>query len=63
METHETRDDQATMATDPVCGMEVDPAAAAATSEYRGKTYYFCAVGCKKRFDNDPQSYISAQEP
>jgi Cu+-exporting ATPase len=42
--------------------MEVDPATAAATSEYQGQTYYFCAVGCKNRFDKDPQSYISAQE-
>ncbi|HEX5549043.1 MAG TPA: YHS domain-containing protein [Ktedonobacterales bacterium] len=63
METHDTRDDRATLATDPVCGMEVDPATAAATSEYQGKTYYFCAVGCKNRFDKDPQSYIGAQEP
>ncbi|HEY7342708.1 MAG TPA: YHS domain-containing protein [Ktedonobacterales bacterium] len=63
MEAHNTGDGQATLATDPVCGMEVDLATAAATSEYQGKTYYFCAVGCKNRFDKDPQSYIDAQEP
>jgi Cu+-exporting ATPase len=63
METHDMRGEQATLATDPVCGMEVDPATAAATSEYQGTTYYFCAVGCKNRFDKDPQSYIDAQEP
>jgi YHS domain-containing protein len=29
------------MAKDPVCGMMVDEEKAAATSEYKGKTYYF----------------------
>ena len=47
------------MAKDPICGMEVDEKSAAATSEYRGKTYYFCAVGCKKAFDADPEKYLS----
>lgn len=36
------------MAIDPVCKMEVDEKSAAATSEYQGKTYYFCAPGCKR---------------
>lgn len=45
------------MAKDPICGMEVDEKKAAATSEYKGKTYYFCAVSCKKKFDQDPQKY------
>jgi len=43
------------MAIDPVCGMEVDEKEAAATSEYKGKTYYFCAFGCKKAFDENPE--------
>jgi len=46
------------MATDPVCGMEVREDKAAATSEYRGKKYFFCAVGCKVRFDKDPEKYL-----
>lgn len=46
------------MAQDPVCNMEVDEKAAAATSEYKGKTYYFCAVGCKQAFDSDPEKYL-----
>ncbi|HJW76676.1 MAG TPA: YHS domain-containing protein [Thermoleophilia bacterium] len=45
------------MATDPVCDMTVDEASAAATSEYRGKTYYFCSVGCKREFDENPEQY------
>ena len=36
------------MAIDPVCKMEVEESKAAATSEYKEKKYYFCAVGCKK---------------
>jgi YHS domain-containing protein len=48
---------------DPVCGMDVDPASAAATSEHAGATYYFCAVGCKEAFDADPQKYLSGAAP
>jgi len=45
------------MERDVVCGMNVDPAKAAATSEYNGKTYYFCAKACKNKFDAEPQKY------
>lgn len=47
------------MARDPVCGMAVDKNKAAATSEYKGKTYYFCAHGCKRAFDGNPSKYLS----
>ncbi len=46
-------------AIDPVCGMTVEEDKAAATSEYKGKTYYFCARGCKVVFDRDPEKYLS----
>ncbi|HKR67133.1 MAG TPA: copper-translocating P-type ATPase [Thermoanaerobaculia bacterium] len=36
---------------DPVCGMTVDPATAAGSSERDGVTYYFCSVSCKAKFD------------
>ncbi len=36
--------------TDPICGMSIDPATAAATVEQDGKIYYFCAKGCAKAF-------------
>ena len=49
------------MAIDPVCGMEVDEKTAAAKSEYKGKTYYFCAPGCKSAFDKDPEKYLSGE--
>ena len=47
------------MERDVVCGMDVDPAKAAATSEYNGKTYYFCAKACKIKFDVNPSQYVS----
>ncbi len=46
------------MAIDPVCGMTVDERTAPATSVYQGKTYYFCAPGCKRRFDADPEQIL-----
>jgi len=47
------------MAIDPVCKMEVQEAKAAAISEYKGRKYYFCAVGCKKAFDKNPDKYLA----
>jgi Cu+-exporting ATPase len=46
------------MAVDPVCKMQVDEKKAAATSVHQGKTYYFCAPGCKKAFEAAPDKYI-----
>ena len=46
--------------TDPVCGMTVDPATAAASVEHEGQTYYFCAKGCAKSFSEDPGKYTNA---
>jgi Cu+-exporting ATPase len=45
---------------DPVCGMTVVPEKAAAKVEYGGKTYYFCAPGCAKRFQEAPEKYLNA---
>ncbi|MEZ2345690.1 heavy metal translocating P-type ATPase [Terriglobus sp. RCC_193] len=44
--------------TDPVCGMLVDPAKAAAATEYRGDMYYFCSKGCHAKFTADPEKYL-----
>lgn len=48
------------MATDPVCKMTIDETKAAGKSEYDGKTYYFCATGCKTKFDANPRQYVKA---
>ena len=47
------------MAKDPVCNMNVNEAKAAATSVYKGVTYYFCAKGCKEKFDKEPEKFIN----
>lgn len=46
------------MEKDLVCGMQVDPAKAAGSSQYNGKTYYFCSKGCKAKFDANPAQYV-----
>lgn len=46
----------------PVCHMNVDESKAAATSVYKGKNYYFCAKGCKEKFDKEPEKYVKGTE-
>ncbi len=43
---------------DPVCGMTVFHATAAATHEHEGTTYYFCCVGCQTKFKGHPDRYL-----
>jgi Cu+-exporting ATPase len=52
-----------TVVKDPVCNMDVDPAMAAGSSEYKGQTYYFCSPGCVKRFNADPEKYLTPKHP
>ena len=49
---------EGTIEKDVVCGMMVDPAKAAGFSEFKGKTYYFCAKACKTKFDANPEQYV-----
>jgi P-type Cu+ transporter len=42
---------------DPVCGMMVDPATAAAKRRYDGRDFYFCSQGCARDFDSNPDDY------
>ncbi len=44
---------------DPVCGMTVDPEHSAGQSTYNGTTYFFCGVGCLKKFEADPEKYLA----
>jgi Cu+-exporting ATPase len=44
---------------DPVCKMTIDSAKAAAATEYKGQTIYFCARGCKVKFDAAPEKYVN----
>src|SRR3989454_1124933 len=46
------------MPIDPVCGMSVDEKTAPATAVHNGTTYYFCAPGCKRTFEKDPEAVL-----
>jgi YHS domain-containing protein len=46
-------------AIDPVCHMEVTITPTAIRAEHEGKSYYFCASGCKAAFIKDPHAYLS----
>jgi YHS domain-containing protein len=44
-------------ATDPVCGMTVQPAMAAAHRVHEGRDFWFCGVGCAEQFDANEERY------
>ena len=44
---------------DPVCGMEIDPASSAGSVEDQGRRYYFCHPSCQRRFEADPEEFLS----
>jgi len=50
------------MATDPVCGMTVDPATAPHSADHEGTTFHFCSAGCVERFAKDPGRYVGPDE-
>ncbi len=43
---------------DPVCKMSIEDSEAVATSIYKGKTYYFCSMHCKEKFDSNPDLFL-----
>ena len=51
------------MATDPVCGMQIDERTAAGSSMFEGDNYYFCSAGCKKKFETNPSAYVGTTLP
>src|SRR5437867_788053 len=46
------------MPIDPVCGMTVDEQTAPASAVHNGTRYYFCAPGCKRTFEKDPEAVL-----
>jgi Cu+-exporting ATPase len=60
----QTAHDQKATATDPVCGMSVDPHATPHRHSYHGHPYYFyfCSAGCRSKFAADPEKYLSGSE-
>jgi uncharacterized membrane protein YraQ (UPF0718 family) len=45
------------MATDPVCGMQVDTEKALKT-ERNGEVYYFCCAHCQQAFESNPEESV-----
>lgn len=43
----------------PVSGEEFVVTELSPKVEHEGKTYYFCCEGCDKKFEADPQKYLS----
>ena len=46
---------------DEVCGMRFDAATAAAVSVLDGRTYYFCAERCRRKFEEHPDWYVNVR--
>ncbi len=46
------------VATDPVCGMKVDPARSPHHQEHAGQVYHFCSIGCRAKFIAEPARYL-----
>ncbi len=57
---HDTSGATAAKAKDPVCGMTVDPATAKHQAVHDDTTYYFCAAGCKAKFEANPDRYLKS---
>lgn len=43
---------------DPVCQMRISPKIASYATNYKNVNYYFCAEGCKHKFEEQPEKYI-----
>ena len=59
VETAAQTQEKTDQAVDPVCGMTLDPANAAATRTINGNTDYLCSAGCAATFDADPGRYAT----
>ena len=51
------------MATDPVCGMRVDPATARHRTEHQRKQFFFCGPRCLERFTAEPERFVDGGKP
>jgi P-type Cu+ transporter len=49
----------ATLVTDPVCGMKVDPATSKHRLEHGGQTFHFCSANCRTKFEAEPGKYLN----
>lgn len=47
------------VATDPVCGMTVEPAGNTPSAVHQGEAFYFCSSGCHAKFVAEPGRFVS----
>src|SRR5262245_18212541 len=59
---HSHSHDEHARVIDPVCGMTVDPHTTPHRAVHQGRTYYFCAAGCRTKFTANPGKYLAGQE-
>jgi len=45
--------------TDPVCGMQVDPATTPHHASHAGNEYHFCSARCREKFVAEPAKYLA----
>jgi P-type Cu+ transporter len=55
--------DAAAATTDPVCGMQVNPATSKHRFQHAGTTFHFCSAGCRTKFEADPAKYLAPKAP
>lgn len=55
------RDQGQILVTDPVCGMRIAKATAAAHSSFKGHDYYFCSRKCASDFEAEPDQYVTVE--
>ena len=47
------------MTRDPVCGMEIEAAAAAHSAQDGPDTFYFCSKACYQKFQERPEEFMN----
>ncbi|MFT7692266.1 MAG: Cu+-exporting ATPase [Candidatus Latescibacterota bacterium] len=62
---HHTHSDNASLsiAKDPVCGMDVNPADTEFKHQHDGQLFYFCSQHCQDKFIANPNHYLTPEFP
>jgi Cu+-exporting ATPase len=60
---HQSAADDEKTATDPVCGMKVNPNTTPHHAEHAGQAFDFCSAGCRTKFVADPSKYLDNDKP
>jgi xanthine dehydrogenase accessory factor len=55
-----TDDTESKFYINPVCGIPVDKTAPKHVINYKGQNVYFCCDGCKIKFEQEPEKYVTA---